>query len=125
MALNKGVQGTAHKVRCPLTPDVGHMNNRLPHVHWTFHIDNAKKSDHTVTLRTMGQSRTAENKMNSPTRRSTLRAASGATVNADVRQRRYEEELNRTHPLRAASGSHVVSHPAAFPVDRQRGLRRS
>ena len=56
-----------------LNRDVGHMNNRLPHVHWTFHIDNAKKSDHTVTLRTMGQSRTAENQMNSPTRRSTVR----------------------------------------------------
>ena len=24
---NKGVQGTAHKVRCPLTPDVGSGNN--------------------------------------------------------------------------------------------------
>jgi len=24
IASNKGVQGTAHKVRCPLTPDVGH-----------------------------------------------------------------------------------------------------
>jgi hypothetical protein len=60
------------------------MNNRLPHVQWTFHIDNAKESDHTVTLRTMGQSRTAENQMNSPTRRSTVRATSGAMVNADV-----------------------------------------
>ena len=79
------MQGTRHKVSGPLTRDVGHMNNMLPHVHWTFHIDNGKKSDHTVTLRTMGQSRTAENKMNSPTRRSTLRATSGATVNADVR----------------------------------------
>ena len=52
--------------------DVGHKNNRLPHVQWTLHIDNAKKSDHTVTLKTMGQSRTAENQMNSPTRRSTI-----------------------------------------------------
>ena len=74
-----GAQG-APKVNA----DVGHMNNRLPYVHWTFHIDNAKKSDHTVTLITMGQSRTAKNQMNSPTRRSTLRATSGATVNADV-----------------------------------------
>ena len=73
MKHNKGVQGTLHKVSGPLTPDVGHMNNRLPHMQWTFHIDNAKKSDHTVTLRTMGQSRTAEIQMNSPTRRSTVR----------------------------------------------------
>ena len=70
---NNRFQGTSHYVRRPLNRDVGHMNNRLPHVHWTFHIDNAKKSDHTVTLRTMGQSRTAENQMNSPTRRSTVR----------------------------------------------------
>ena len=69
---NKAFHRTAHKAP-PVNADVGHMNNRLPHVHWTFHIDNAKKSDHTVTLRTMGQSRTAENQMNSPTRRSTVR----------------------------------------------------
>ena len=72
MGSNKALQVTAHKAP-NLNADVGHMNNRLPYVHWTFHIDNAKKSDHTVTLRTMGQSRTAENQMNSPTRRSTVR----------------------------------------------------
>ena len=52
--------------------DVGHKNNWLPHVQWTFQIDNAKKSDDTVTWKTEGQGRTAENKMNSPTRRSTI-----------------------------------------------------
>jgi hypothetical protein len=87
---NKALHRTAHKAP-PVSADVGHMNNRLPHVHWTFHIDNAKKSDHTVTLRTMGQSRTAKNQMNSPTRRSTLRATSGATVNADVRKKRADQ----------------------------------
>ena len=53
--------------------DVGHKNNGLPHVQWTFHIDNAKKSDDTVTWKTEGQGRTAENQMNSPTRRCTVR----------------------------------------------------
>jgi hypothetical protein len=69
---NNRVQGTRHKVSGPLTRDVGHKNNRLPRVQWTFHIDNAKKSDDTVTWKTEGQGRTAENKMNSPTRRSTI-----------------------------------------------------
>ena len=86
---NNGLQATTHKVfamhtlslashlssiacgSC-LNPDVGHKNNWLPHVQWTFQIDNAKKSDDTVTWKTEGQGRTAENKMNSPTRRSTI-----------------------------------------------------
>ena len=69
---NKALLRTSHKVRRPENADVGHKNNWLPHVQWTFHIDNAKKSDDTVTWKTEGQGRTAENKMNSPTRRSTI-----------------------------------------------------
>ena len=69
---NNGVQTIGAKARLSLTPDVGHKNNWLPHVQWTFQIDNAKKSDDTVTWKTEGQGRTAENKMNSPTRRSTI-----------------------------------------------------
>ena len=47
---NKGVQGTAHKVRCPLTPDVGLRNNGLLHVQWTFHIANGKSIDRAATI---------------------------------------------------------------------------
>ena len=50
MEPNKGVQGTAHKVRCPLTPDVGIRIYGLPHVKWTLHHPPAKSIDAGATI---------------------------------------------------------------------------
>ena len=67
-----------------LNRDVGHKNNWLPHVQWTFHIDNAKKSDHTVTLKNNGPEQKSRKPNEQPNKAFHRTAHKAPPVNADV-----------------------------------------
>ena len=47
---NKGVQGTAHKVRCPLTPDVGIRIMGYSTTNGPSTTDNGKSIDRAATI---------------------------------------------------------------------------